>query len=164
MSSMTDPYDSLTGLQTAFKLKQIVLNNCKTTDFIKMHSDKPQGQLRFTYARMEGKKVVSIVVIIPAEPIERVPCMAIGYATHKLRRKKGLAIKTIKASLKEFEHGMNRNGVSEMMIEAIVGKENIASQKVAERVFKVEPREGTDQFSGEACLAYVGKLSEIARD
>ncbi|AXR05387.1 GNAT family N-acetyltransferase [Salinimonas sediminis] len=161
---MTDPYNSLTGLQTALNQKQIVLDNCKTTDFIKMHADKPQGQPRFTYARMEGKKVVSIVILIPAQPIEGVLCMAIGYATHKLRRKRGLAIKTIEAALKEFQHGMSRNSVSDIMIEAIVEKENIASQKLAKRVFMDEPREGKDQYSGEACFAYVRKLSEIVQD
>ena len=49
------------------------------------------GGGRLTYVRLEGKTVTAFVVFAPCEPIEGMPCFAIGYAVPER-----IAIRTLK--------------------------------------------------------------------
>ena len=74
-------------------------------------------------------------------------------------RQKGRATATVRASLVELEHGFSARGIiPSFYVEAVVGADNIASQKVAAATLSNTPDAGTDKFSGEPVLHYVKKI------
>ena len=159
MPKMTDPMDALLSFQPAFRAKELIVQKVAFDATIFVHMDKPLGEIRYTYVRTQGKKVTALVNITMAEAIEGVLCFAIGYAVPEEERRRGLATQLVKAAIAELQHGLARNGVTTFYIEAVGGKDNIASQKVAAATLTITPREGVDSISGNPVFVYGRKFS-----
>ena len=125
---------------------------------IYVHRDEPNGSPRFTYVRLEGKTVTALVMLVPVEPLEDLPCFQIGYAVPSAHRKQGRAQSAIAAAIAELQAGLGRNGIPAFYVEAVVGADNEASRWVAEKVISASPKSITDQFSGEPALHYVMRV------
>jgi hypothetical protein len=123
-----------------------------------VHMDMPNGQIRITYARMRGQSVSSIVIITPAEYENGLPVYQIGYAVAQHLRKRGVGKEIAQAAVREFIGGMARNGIVNFYLEAVVGANNIASQKIAKHVIGGEPKEIADHNSGEAAFQYMMEI------
>lgn len=102
--------------------------------------------------------MTAFVVFALCEPIEGTPCFAIGYAVPEAYRNQGRAKKAISAAIAEMQNGFGRLGYSVFYVEAIVGLDNKASQRVAEQVISDKPVAVTDQVSGLPALQYLRKI------
>lgn len=159
MPQLTNPENTLRAFQRALDSQSIPTQPGSTDASLLVHMDMPEGQPRVTYARLEGKKVASLVVFCMSESIEPgVPCFGIGYAVHPRYRGEGRARSIVEAAIKEFQNGMRRNGVEHFHVEAVVGASNAPSQRVASAVISQDARPGQDALSAEKIFAYVRKI------
>lgn len=159
MPEMTDPMDALNSFQPAFSGKVLDLQKGTLDPTIFVHRDMPAGEPRLTYARARGGKVLALVIITMAEPIDGERCFAIGYAVPPDQRGKGLAAELVTGAITELQDGLARNGVTSFYVEAVVGKDNIASQKVAAATLGDTLREGVDSVSGKPVLIYARRFA-----
>lgn len=98
------------------------------------------------------------MIITLAEPIEGVRCFAMGYAVPPDERGKGFAAQLVRGAIAELQRGLARSGVIDFNIEAVVGTDNIGSQKVAAATLSDTPKEGTDSLSGRPVYVYVRRI------
>ena len=149
---MTDPHDALPSLQAAFAAKELRLDRCSFDAGLWLHQDTVNGKGRFTYIRNEGRVVVAFAVFVEGQPLEGAPCLDAGWATLASRRGEGLATRTVKAALVELTAGLGPHGA--FWVEAVVGLDNLASQKVAASGMGVQGKPITDKVSGLPALVY----------
>ncbi|MCX4149928.1 MULTISPECIES: GNAT family N-acetyltransferase [Paraburkholderia] len=152
---MTDPTDTLKAFQNALRDGLFTPERCELDRELFVHLDHPNGKPRFTYVRLEGETVTSLGVFVVVEPIEGVACFHLGYAVPPVYRGHGFASDLVLAAIGEMRHGFGRAGVKNFCIEAVVGADNAASQRVAEKIGFGEPKEITDQVRGKPALQYV---------
>lgn len=160
MPQLTDPLNALLSFQRALRNRSVRPMPGELDSTVLVFRDEPNGELRLTYARLEGDKVAALVNFTPADPIEQeVPCFGIGYAVHQDYRRQGRAKSLVEAAIAELRNGLGRNGIHAFHIEAVVGVDNIASQRVAEQTLTPESKPGTDQFSSVPILQFVRKVA-----
>jgi RimJ/RimL family protein N-acetyltransferase len=155
---MTDPSNALQSFQQALLHGGIQLKRGVLDRDLYVYVDKPNGQTRFTYVRLEDKTVTAFVELGLCEPIEGTPCLAIGYAVPEAYRNQGHAKEAIKAALAEMKHGLGRHVSKSFYVEAIVGADNKPSRRVAEQVISNTPVAITDQISGLPAFQYIRKI------
>lgn len=69
---------------------------------------------------------------------------------------RGLATAAVAGAIAEMKNGFHQSaGMQTFYIEAIVGEENVASRRVAERTISNNPTAITDQESGLPAFQYV---------
>ncbi len=154
MADMIDPMEALTSLQAAINNGHS-LNQCELDPSISVVVDQPNGITRFSYVRIEQKVVKALSLFAAVEPIDGIACFAIGYAVPSSHRNKGLATEIVEKGIAELGNGLGRNGVNKLYIEAIVGKENIASQKVSSKTISTEFYLVVDDCSGKDAFRYL---------
>ncbi len=99
---------------------------------------------------MAGRSVVALVQFIPCDPVEGEPCFNVGWAVAEAYRGQGKARGVVVAAIKEMWNGFSRAGMTAFWIEAIVGEDNVASQRLAEKVLFEPIKKGADSYSGNA--------------
>jgi RimJ/RimL family protein N-acetyltransferase len=159
---MTDPSDALKSFQQALVDGQLQLQRGEIDSDLFVHVDKPNGQPRFTYVRLQRQTVTALVILVISDPIEGTRCFQIGYAVPEAYRSQGHAKNAVGAAIIELKHGLARNKISTFYVEAIVGTDNEASKHVAAATISTTPAEVTDQVSGLPALRYVRKIGEDA--
>ncbi|SLM22904.1 GNAT family N-acetyltransferase [Stenotrophomonas indicatrix] len=159
MPELTDPLKALLSFQHALQNRMVVPRPGELDPSVLVYADRPAGEPRFTYVRLEGLKVAALVNFTPSDPFEPgIPCYGIGYAVHQNFRGQGRAQSLVKAAIAELRNGLARNGIPIFHIEAIVGADNIASQHVAAATLSPDAKPGTDQYSGVPIFQYVRKI------
>jgi hypothetical protein len=159
---MIDPMNSLTGLQQALDEKIVKLQSCRLFSDMRMLVDQPNGVYRFTYALLDGKRVRAIAMFAHADPYEGAHCFQIGYAVSEPDRGQGLGIKVAKQGLAELKNGLKANQFKTFYVEAVVGIDNTASNKIAASLFSAAPAPVKDRLSGEDALQYMEKIDLAA--
>ncbi|WP_455233490.1 GNAT family N-acetyltransferase [Geopseudomonas aromaticivorans] len=153
MPVMTDPMNALIDLQKAVR-KGFATQPGEINPALRVVFDKPEGHARITYARIEQGRVKALAIFLMVEPIDGIACLQVGYAVPEFYHGRGWATEIVEQGIQELRKGMGRNGGKQFYVEAIVGKDNLASQRVAAKIFPDAPRETTDSVSGEPALAY----------
>ncbi|WP_213957102.1 GNAT family N-acetyltransferase [Variovorax sp. dw_954] len=92
-----------------------------------------RGIPRMTYVKMDGKTVTAYATFGLVEPCDGLPCFQAGWAVPSAFRNQGRATAIVEAALAEMKRGFGRNRVPTSYIEAVVGEDNAASRRVAER-------------------------------
>lgn len=155
---MTDPHDSLPSFQKALRDGELKVQ-VGALDRI-VHLDHPApGVNRMTYARLDGRKVVGLVQMIPAEPFHGLPCFQAGVAVAKKYRRKGHAKSIFAAAVAELKHGLSRDAkIKSFYVEAIVSVDNEPSKRLAATTISQTPTKVTDELSGLPALQYLMKV------
>lgn len=161
MSTIVDPHVGLISYQQALRDGSIRPVRCGShPELFVMHDEPKQGVQRLTYAFNVGDVAKAYAVYIRADFLEGKPCFGVGYATAEQFRNQGLATEIVKASMEELRRGMERHlREPGFYVEAIVGLDNLASQKVAARSLSDTPESTIDRVSGKPALHYI-KLVE----
>lgn len=123
-----------------------------------VHMDRPNGETRLTYARVSGRTVVVLIQFIPCDPYEREPCFNVGWAVAEAYQGQGKAREAVVAALKEMRNGFARAGIEAFWVEAIIGEDNVASQRLAEAVLSVPVNRALDSFSGDPIVQYLRRV------
>jgi hypothetical protein len=152
VSKMTDPQDALVSFQEALEQKAFRLDRCSFEPTMWVHQDSINGLVRITYARNVGKRVVAFVNFVQGQPFNDGPCFNVGWAVPTSHRNQGLATRTVRDALVELSVGFR--GYGTFSVEAVVGEDNLASQKVAARTICDAPLMITDSVSGLPAFLY----------
>lgn len=158
MPEMTNPYDALKSFQQAIRAGILDLHRCELDPELFVHADRAGDAMRLTYAYIDGKSVTAFTNLVQTEPYEGLPCFQVGYAVPPTYRNQGRATAVVKAAIAEMVSGFSRNGLPALYVEAIVGRDNLASQRVAEKVLMQNGREVVDSISGQPALSYMRKI------
>lgn len=157
MSAIVDPHIGFLSFQKALRKGIINPVFCEGhPELYVMHDEPEGGEPRLTYAFISGKVAKAYAVYIMAEALEGKPCLCLGYATDELYRNQGLATEIVKVSMEEL-----RKAIAPQLrepgfyVEAIIGLDNLASQKVAARTLGGDPTRVIDAASGLPALRYV---------
>lgn len=150
---MTDPYVALVSFQQALDSRQIEVLSGQVHSELLVHFDAPVDQPRMSYAVVEDDLVKALVMFVEDQPIRGVKCYGVGYAVLKQFQRQGIATKVLRKSIDELRFGLSEH-MAEFYVEAVVGRDNVASQKVASRVLAPTGRPGTDRVSGQPILMY----------
>jgi hypothetical protein len=159
VSKMTNPMDALISLQREVR-SGIEMQPGEKHPGLRVLVDRPNGHLRYTYARIEHGRVKAIVLLLMNDPVGELPHFSLGYAVPETYRNRGWATEIVKQSLEEMSLGLMRNRLPAYILDAVVGHGNIASQRVAAKIFGEAPLEIIDEESGEPALSYC-KLIEL---
>lgn len=155
---MTDPMNSLNGLQLALNAGTIQLSKCDVHPRLKVLLDLPNNIARFTYAQVDGNSVQAVALLVMTEPVEGLPCFQLGYAVTESLRGQGIGSKITQQAIDELVNGLSRTPMKEFYLEAIVACENHASNNILKRLISEPPKPCKDGFSGEPAFQYLQKL------
>lgn len=103
---------------------------------------------------------MALVQFIPCDPVEGEPCFNVGWAVAEAYRGQGRAHGVVSAAIKEMRNGFNRAGMKAFWIEAIVGEDNIASQRLAEQLLSGPVKKATDGYSGDPIVQYLRRIDD----
>lgn len=157
---MIDPMVALESLQEAIVDKTVTLSPCELHSDIQVLIDRPNNDLRITYAKIEKNIVQAIALIISTEPVDGIPCFQVGYAVKESMRNQGLGSKITQQGLDELTNGLARNRINEFYIEAIVSVDNMHSIKIANKVISGTPKPCNDGNTNEPALQYFKKIKK----
>ena len=107
---------------------------------------------------MDGHTVVAIVQFIPCDPVEGELCFNVGWAVAEAYRGQGRAHGIVAAAIKEMQNGFNRTERNAFWVEAIVGEDNIASQRLAEKLLSGPVQKAIDSYSGDPIVQYLRRI------
>ncbi|AME28657.1 GNAT family N-acetyltransferase [Burkholderia sp. PAMC 26561] len=154
MVEMTNPLTALISYQAAYKEGRIRPQACPSPSDLVVLMDKETGPLRVSYALIEHGVVKGIAIFIAGPHIDQIPLFDIGYAVDENFRCQGVATKVMEQSISEMRAGFGRH-IPRFYLQAVIGTTNVASQKVAARIFGSSPKPITDSVSGQPALAYL---------
>ena len=155
MPEMTAPMNALLKLQAAVDHGQVDLNPCEIYPDLRVIADQPGGSPRFTYANIEGGKVLSVSLFVLTEPIRGIPCFQVGYAVIGSMRQQGLASDIVGKGIQELRNGLKRNGAQKFYVEAVVAVSNTPSNRLAQRLLSDTPKQCADAYSGQPSMQYL---------
>lgn len=122
---------------------------------ILVHADRPNGEMRLSYALIKDGKVVAMATLGEAEPYEGLPCFQLNYAVEPTFRGKGLALEIASAAIDEARNGLHRNGVKRWAVEAVIDADHHASLVVAKRLFQEHPPAPIRNDAGDSVYQFV---------
>ncbi|WP_167811285.1 GNAT family N-acetyltransferase [Ralstonia pseudosolanacearum] len=155
MPQMADPSHALKSFQDELHLGTVNSKQGELDRDLFVYLDHPGGEPRFTYVRLDGKLVTALMMFAVVEPIRGIPCFQIGYAVAEQYRNQGRAKDAVVAAIGEMRNGFGRAGIPRFFVEAIVGADNAASNRVAAGVISAMPTSMTDEYSGHPALQYL---------
>lgn len=158
MASMTDPSSALHSFQEVLSLGGIQLRRCVLHPELHLYTDRANGSARFTYVTLDKRTVTAFVTLVACEPIDGTPCLQIGYAVPEAYRRQGRAKAAARMAVEELERGLSGKEWAALYLEAVIGIDNTASQRVAEHALSTTSESITDEVSGLPALRYLRKL------
>lgn len=152
---LPDVSSALKSFQKAITENTITVQRGELDREMLVHMDQPNGETRLTYAKITGDTVIALIQFIPCDPYENEPCFNVGWAVADDHRGKGMASEAVTAALKEMRNGFARAGIKAFWVEAIIGEDNVASQRLARKILFTLAKKGADSFSGDPIVQYV---------
>lgn len=155
---LPDVTSALNSFQQALLLGGLSVQPGALDSTLFVHLDKPNGVSRLTYVRLDGKKVTTMVQFIPCDPVEGEPCFSVGWAVPEDLRGQGRACEVFIAAVKEMRHGFSPKGMKALWVEGVVGVDNKASQRAAEKVISAPVATETDRYAGVPVVQYLRRI------
>lgn len=155
---LPDLASALASFQQAFTAGYIQLQAGVLDPAIYVFMDRPNEEVRLTYVRLKGRTVTALVQFVPTDKVEGEPCFSVGWAVPAKFRGHGRSGEAFLAALKELRHGMSRQGMKAFWVEGVVGADNIASQRMAEKVISAPTKTGTDKFADVQVVQYLRRI------
>lgn len=156
---MTDPTTALLSFQQALADEKISPSPGRWNPDLQVLQDEPNGCLRVTHAKIVGTTAQGIVEYFIVQPVGGIPCFQIGYAVAPSFRRQGIATALLRESMEELKRELQSVGLHEYYLEAVVGVQNVASNKIATLLLSTNPDSITDGVSGEPAFQYLKKVS-----
>jgi hypothetical protein len=155
---LPDVAATMKSFERALKERTIAIQPGALDPNLFVHMDQPNGAVRLTYVRLDRGTVTAIVQFIRTEPVEGEPCFSVGWAVPESHRGQHRAAEAFLAAVKELRHGFAPLGMKAFWVEGIVGQDNIASQRVAEKVISAPVSKGKDCFADVAIVQYLRRI------
>ncbi|WP_162515634.1 GNAT family N-acetyltransferase [Aeromonas sobria] len=151
---MTDPHNALIAFQEALLGGFIQPTRCPLHQDLSYFLDCPTTSPRITFALIDSNQVVKAIAMFAGiEPVHGSRSFAIGYAVAEKYRRQGLAHEIVAKSLSELS-SILKGQATRIFIDAVVGVDNVPSQKVAMRHISERHDEITDEICGLPAFHY----------
>jgi hypothetical protein len=124
-----------------------VMQRVPFTDNIYMIKDHPFGGLRYTYAKLNNKKVEHLVSFDMNEPLNGKPCFCLFYGTKEHLRNQGLTTKFVQQTIELFQKELPKK-FKPFYIEALIEQDIDASLGVASYLFGEKTTSGVCERTG----------------
>ena len=154
--------DPMTGFKTlelafsqGFRMKRVSFT--KDIYFVK---DKGLYKNRYTYARLDGLKVLQTVVLDENQPLDGLPCFCLFYGTLEGLRGQGNTISFIEKILEQFKQDLPWV-YKEFYIESLIEIDNKASLAISEKLFGELNNEGVDEKTGIPTRIWQIKITKL---
>lgn len=154
MPEIVNPADSLVNFQHALLHGLIQLSSCVIHPEMKVLFDNAEGTPRITYAFVDEKVVRGVAIYVPVDSVDGKPCFAVGYAVADEYKNQGVGTQLLQSSIEEMQAGF-RATFPDFYIEAIVGVDNIPSNKLAQKIISRTSNPGSDAYSGKPINQYL---------
>lgn len=154
---MTDPSDALKSFQHHIHSSEL-LDAMQTGELdpdVWLLMDSINKKPRFTFVNLDGKTVTAMVVFVEGQKIGGHHVFDIGYAVPEPYRQQGRASNIVKTAVSELKHALPKIGIPKFYVQAVVGADNEASQRVAISTISKKPKATTDSASGLPALHYI---------
>lgn len=155
---MTDPSEAMILFQQAHLAGHIPMRRGTLDRDLYLAVDEINDCVRFTYMRLQSQTITAFASFVRIEPVDDTPCFQTGYAVPEELRGQGRAAEIVAAALREMTAGFGRAGIHDFYVEAIVGIDNIASQKIAANLLQKSPVAIKDCVSGKPALRYLRRM------
>jgi predicted acetyltransferase len=160
-TQMADPHQGMLSFQESLRAGILDLHPVKKHKDLYSHFDRPApGVNRLTYVRLtkDRKTVQAFLSCVMNGEIDGAPCTAVGYSVPEQLRNKGLAKEILRDVVQDQVSQAGNFGRKILYIEAVVDVTNVASQRVAEAVLRVEREIITDSASGRPAYRYTARF------
>ena len=121
---MADPHIGLLSFQQAMTEGIIAPEPARFDRKLLLLADKPDDNIRSTYALGEHSTVKGIAVFVPASSYGRERQFSVGFAAAELYRGEGVATELLIRAVNVLRQGL---ASANFWLEAIVSKQNLAS-------------------------------------
>jgi hypothetical protein len=161
MAELTNPMSAMVSFQEAILAGVISLRRAALDRDVFVHMDKlPSGATRISYARMNGRTVLSFANFVSVGFERSLPVFQVGVAVPESERGKGRAKHIVAVGIAELKYGLTRaHPDAAFYVEAVIGLDNKASQRVAAAVISSDaPNSITDSASGLPALHYIKQI------
>jgi RimJ/RimL family protein N-acetyltransferase len=155
---LPDVEGAMRSFQQALEAGEIQLQPGALDSQIYVHMDRPNGEPRLTYVRLDGITVTAMVQFILCDPLEGEPCFSVGWAVPPSYRGKGRSGEAFLAAVRELRNGFAPQGMTAFWIEGVVGAENKASQRVAEKVISAPIATAMDSHADVPIVQYLRRI------
>lgn len=105
MPPIIDPSEGLTSFQQVLARGELRLQRCDLDRDLHVFLDRPNGELRLTYVRLDSGVVTAFANFSSCEPVEGRPCFQVGVAVPPRLRGQGRA----RDAIDELRQGLGRN-------------------------------------------------------
>ncbi|MDC8832906.1 GNAT family N-acetyltransferase [Alteromonas gilva] len=163
-SEMVNPHDSLVSFQECILQGMIPL--AKVPGYSNLYSyvdEASPGVMRFTYARMtdDRRTVKAFCSCVKNGFHDGHPCISIGYAVPEQYRNRGYGTAIVKEAVNDLLSQAHKGGIPHIVIDSVVSKENVASQRVTESALQVIRESIIDTESGQPAFQYTAVYSTV---
>lgn len=158
---LPDLVSALASFQQALAAGHIRLQPGVLDPAIHVFMDRPNDEVRLTYARLTGRTVTALIQFVPTDEVEGEPCFSVGWAVPTKFQGSGRSGEAFLAALKELRHGMSRQGMNSFWVEGVVGADNIASHRMAEKVISAPMKTGKDRFANVPVVQYLRRIDAL---
>src|SRR5438270_6532148 len=131
--------DALVYLQEALDANTVRMQRCEIYPGLRVLVDKPNGDLRLTYANVIAGTVQSIAVFVLTKSVGGVSRFSLGFAVNETKRGRGLGKEIVVQAIDEMLRGLTRNGMSAFFVVAAVPESNIPANRIARKVLSDSP-------------------------
>jgi hypothetical protein len=154
MSSMNDPMSTLVKFQRAIEMGFLTLLPGELHPDISMTVDQPNGTYRYTYAKLDGQTVQSIVFFVAVRSIEGFGRLQVSVATAEGLRGRGLATETLAKGIDELRHALAKQGPDTFWLDAVVPNANEPAVRLAQKLIADTSMRFKDPDTGEPAGLY----------
>lgn len=161
-SEIVNPHDSLVSFQECILMGVIRLAKVPGYSNLYSHVDEATpGVMRFTYARLTDDKrtVKAFCSCVKNGFHDGHPCISVGYAVPEKYRNQGYATAILQEAVNDLLSQARKGGIPTLVIDSVVGKENLASQRVTEKALKATRESIVDTESQKPAVQYTAIYS-----
>lgn len=155
---MVDLSATLQQFQDALSAKYIKPGKCESSQNLYKLVDDADGKNRITYTRIIKDEVHALVAFVPVDPYKSCHCLNVGYAVNANMRNQGIGSEFLEEAFLDLQEGITRSSLSEYYVEAIVGVNNLASNRIANKYISDKPKQIVCQVSGEDAYQYLRRF------
>lgn len=159
-SQLPDPSVVLPSFQQALDAGVIQIHPCTLDKSLFHHSDVANGEPRMTYVRLNEQKHLTVLIqFFQAQPYEGRKCFDVGWAVPPQFRGQGRAGEAFLAAVRELRHVFVARPRGDVFyVEGIIGVDNMASRRTAEKVFATAGLHDVDKDAGVPIVQYVRRI------
>lgn len=124
--------NALVSLQAALAARAVSLHCCELHPEIGvLVNSTTENSLRFTYALVLRGQVQAITMFVKTDPAQGAPFFHVGYAVAESARRQGLGSRILQQGIEELKNGFCRTLMPGFFLEALVSKDNEASNNIS---------------------------------